>query len=131
MPTSCNPDTETDLHKTFSRYGFDYSQVRKRALKNKEGVRRFLLLAGTTDGAASEEYSAALLRLLDHWGEKEFLIILDSVATSIRHQALRFLAYEGGFGENEQVWSQFANRYPCVAQIIERESSACVLGTVY
>jgi len=120
--TSCHREPESDLQGTVSRYGFDYIRIRRSAFETEEGLRGFLLFAGTTDGAASEEYSDELVHLLEHWGEWRFLGILESVASSLCGQALDYLAYEGGLGENGQVWSRFSANYPRLAQVIIDQS---------
>jgi hypothetical protein len=120
---SNEPELDSDLRGTVSRYGFEYSQIRKNARESEEGLRGFLLFAGTTDGAASEAYSYELARLLEHWGEDKFLGIPDTVAAHLREQALVYLAYDGCFRENEGARSQFSERYPRLAGLIAQRQS--------
>jgi hypothetical protein len=104
-----------DLVATVAAYGVDYAGLKKDAYRDVQGLRGFMLFAGTTDGAASEGYASELGKLLEHWGDARFSAALDGVTSSVREPVLSMLAYEGGLHENLTVWSAFAARFPGIA----------------
>lgn len=111
----------SDAERQAQRYGLEYAELMGRALEGDDAARGFFLLScGVFDGAGSEKYGGDLYSILTRYGEHRFLEVLTSVDEIVEARVCRSLAHDQGWGFEGDSWQDFKERFPLVAERIER-----------
>jgi len=109
---------QRDVEGQIAAYGVNCSKMLSSAYGSVEGLKGFFLLAGCTDAAGSEDYSADVERLPAFYGDARFAQAVESTTSTIRGSIVSHLGYISCYGEHEGEWRKFRSRFPQTSLLV-------------